>query len=862
MLRLIRFNILIFIGLLLSIPVLSQVKKVEITGIVVDKKSRKAIKDATISILSSVDSTFIKWKHSKKNGAFSILISPKERRILEISCIGYEKQYITLPPIKGKQQLQLGEIGLSLLHKKLKTVTITSKKKLYLFKKDSTIFNVPQGFATGGSARDVLAFTPLVTIDFNNNIRVKGQTGVSIYIDNQPISELGISVNDYLQNTPAFMIKRIEILKSPPDPGDAAIASISGVTNHFYINILTRKIRYRGYRAGITTGLNTRGEQTGRMNFNMNLKPFSLSYSNNIQKSTDSSYRDRISFLENNDSTTLHQNNYRERSFFNQNLNAQYTFHFTQKEKLRVQTRLDWHNQNAEGRNKSLIYTPKNLNDQYRIRNNSSQTDRYGLSTSINYKKDYEKTGKELSISANLQHHQTNGIHQSLGAYRIKNDTLYQLNKGDNKNQNIQTNIQYKNTFGASNNYFYLLNGALSWSHRHDRNDVSRSDSSLTTSDLFKNERLSTNTFNNNKNFSSLLLVGKHDNKLEWLSGAAILYRSRESHDNYRQSNVNNHRLSVITGITVNYRPSDNQKISLYLSPKIQKYDQVFKANDSAQTITYKQTSFIPDASLKYDIGNHQIAFQYKRINSQPSWRQLNPYINNKDPLNILTGNPYLRPENSNNYQIQYKYNYRSVYASLELEDDISKDIITPYTSIDSNGVSTRTFINLKQEKRRSASLNAGIHYYKNISEWNTRININAEGAISAFQKISLDPHVSKEFRNVSGYTGSFKIWAAINYKFLALIMNGNYTGPHYFSQGRRPSQFRSGLKMRADLIKNKLSLTFGVENMFGASVRDNFYQTDQYIEYSSDRKHVRYFSLYVSYNFKRNKKLNNEEQN
>ncbi len=834
---------------------------VTIQGKVVDNKNGEPLNFASVALLHAADSSIIDGNYTNEKGQFSFSVKKQQTLLLKISFLGYQDRFIPIALKKKEKHLDVGAVGLSPLSNELNTVTVTAEQApMYEFKDDSIIFNVPEGFQTGGTAQDVLEYAPSLTLDANNNIRVKGEGNVGVYIDSKPISDLGFNVNEYLQNTPAFMIEKVEILKTPPDPEDAAKALAAGITDRYYLNIITRKIRYRGYNAAVTAGVNSHNEQTGRMRFNMNLKPFRLDYSNNLRHRTDSSYLYRTSFLKNDDSTILDQKSYRKSTDFGQNLNARYTFQFSEKEELRLRARLDWDQDRNKSSDISHITTPKNTPDQNRNQNNTSRSSGYSSSSSADYKKEYDKEGKELNASINIRQRSSNSNRFSTGAYLIKGDTLLQQNKGNRTSSGLRSHLQYKNTFGSEYKHFYLINGSFSFGKRHNLNNVSRSDTATSTNEMYENKRLSTNYFSENKDYGFLVLLGKRDKKLGWVAAASVSYKVNGSHDDYRGSSVNSHVLSSRNAVGFNYSPKEDQRLTVHFNPGFQRYEQNTVPNDSMGLISYNYSNFIPGASAKYEMGNHELSFHYDRKLDLPDWRQLNPYVDNSDPLNIRTGNPDLRPEFTNEYKLRYEFEQDIFYTSLNLEDAISTDVISPYTTVDSSGVSTRTYVNLNNRKRQSAALNAGIHYFKNLPGWDASLNVNAGGGLSAYSMQSDDEHVSEDFQNVSGFTGNFKIWTSFKYKFISLNVNGRYRGPRYFSQGKRPSHFSSGLRTRATFFEHALSISMGIENLFGASVKENFYKTDRYIQYSSNRHNVRYFSLYITYQFRDYKKLGHEE--
>ncbi|TAM94757.1 MAG: TonB-dependent receptor [Chitinophagaceae bacterium] len=853
-----RFLQVIFLLLVTFSGLMAQGLKREISGEIIDSVTHQPLQAASVTILNASDSTVIAGIYTDNNGKFHLSFSSSDSAILSISYLGYQPGF-SLLRFKNGNNIHMKKILLPPLKNTLQEVTVVAEKKpMYEFKKDTMVFNVPEDFMTGGTAMDVLQYTPELTFDGNNNILVKGQGNVGVYVDSRPIALTGMDVQTYLQNTPSFMIEKIEILKTPPDPEDAAEALAEGITDRYYLNIITRKIRYKGYSASLTGGTNSRNELLGRARFNLNLEPFQLNYFNNLRNSTDSNYLHRISYFGNGDSSLLNQKNYNTALNFNQYLNASYEFKFSDKERLRLNAKGGWNQSKSNSTGISIINNPKDIPDQNLEQYSERHSNGYNINSNADYLKDYDKEGKELHATMQVSQGVNQNRAMSVGQYLIRSDTLNQLNEGLGSQLNFRSNVQFKNTFG--NEKFYMLNGSMNFSQRHNLNDVSRSDTSTHSSEMYENSALSTNYFSTSSNYSVLGLIGKKDQKLGWSGVLSLAYYLQNGRDHYQLSSFNNGAIISHNAIGMNYSPGKDQEINLSFNPGLESYTQKTSANDSVPELTYRYTNFIPGAHIKYSAGDHEITLSYNRNINRPNWDQINPYINNLDPLNIREGNPELRPSFTNAYNLRYEYNHKAVYAAVSLGKNISKDVISSYTTVDSNGVSNTTFVNLNSRINENAGLNAGFHYFKDIPSLKGNLNLNVDGGMELYHLQSDDIHVSKDFQNVTGFSSNAKMWTSLRAGILSLNIYGRYEGPRYFSQGKRPSRFSSGLRARADFMQRKLNVSLGIANLFGASVKDNFYKTANYIQYSDNRKDVRYFSVYITYNFRKYKKSGKDE--
>ena len=132
--------------------------------------------------------------------------------------------------------------------KKLKEVTITTKRPLLKQMIDRTVVNISDLLSNeGANAVDALNSAPGVMIEDNGSISIKGKTGAAILINDKPTHLSAADLMNYLKSLPAGTLDRIEIMSNPPARYNASGAS--GL-----INIITKKNRQEGFNGSITLG--------------------------------------------------------------------------------------------------------------------------------------------------------------------------------------------------------------------------------------------------------------------------------------------------------------------------------------------------------------------------------------------------------------------------------------------------------------------------------------------------------------------------------------------------------------------------------------------------------------------------------
>lgn len=118
------------------------------------------------------------------------------------------------------------------------TIVVQGQKLNVESRIDRKIYSVPEDAqSTLGTLSDILSLIPSIDVDPDGVVSLRGDTNVLILIDGKPATQLqGTKAGDNLQSVSARDIERIEVLTTPPAQFKAEGAA--GV-----INIITRKNR-------------------------------------------------------------------------------------------------------------------------------------------------------------------------------------------------------------------------------------------------------------------------------------------------------------------------------------------------------------------------------------------------------------------------------------------------------------------------------------------------------------------------------------------------------------------------------------------------------------------------------------------
>lgn len=253
------------VGLLSLTSNLQAQNTATVTGILKDN-SGKALPAAGVSLLQAKDSSLVKAGMTNSNGQFDLAASKSGKYLLSFSSIGFELTYSPVFELQEGQSFDAGTTTVQVAVKKLQDVTVTSRKPMIEIKADKTIFNVENSInATGSNALEILQKSPGVQVDNNDNISMKGKSGVKIYIDGK-MSQLSTQdLAAYLKSINSNDVEAIEMISNPSAKYDA-----SG--NAGIINIRLKKNKRFGTNGSITAGVVQGITPKGNASVNLNYR--------------------------------------------------------------------------------------------------------------------------------------------------------------------------------------------------------------------------------------------------------------------------------------------------------------------------------------------------------------------------------------------------------------------------------------------------------------------------------------------------------------------------------------------------------------------------------------------------------------
>lgn len=227
----------------------AQPSKVTLSGSVKDIVTKQSLTYVNVT-LKTKDSAFVTGTISNEEGRFALPDIPPGNYLLILSSTGYKIKSQAVLVGQLSNFLDLGAMELDREERVIEGVTVMGKQETISSRMDKKTFNVAESISqSGGSVLDVMKNLPGVTAGGDGRLLLRGSDKVMVLIDGKQTALTGFGGQSGLDNIPASAIERIEIINNPSSKYDAA-------GNAGIINIIYKKEKKEGFngKVGFSTG--------------------------------------------------------------------------------------------------------------------------------------------------------------------------------------------------------------------------------------------------------------------------------------------------------------------------------------------------------------------------------------------------------------------------------------------------------------------------------------------------------------------------------------------------------------------------------------------------------------------------------
>ena len=610
-----------------------------IVGTVVQASTGEPIEFASISLINQANDEIEMGQLTLLDGRFNLSGIHSGRYQVKISFMGFETWTSDVINITDDTKINdIGTIALQIKSLESEDVSITAEKEVYEFKADKLVYNPDKDIiASSGSAEDVLTQAPMVSVDQDGEVSLRGNSNVNILVD-------GRAKRIDLGSIAASQIEKVEVITSPSAKYDPE--GMAGI-----INIVLKK----GSKDGFNGTLKFNGrhnkyysvDKMNGLNFNGNYRKqklnFFSSFSLNSKFGNRSGYRNTTTNFYNETSDTPDASSLvfysytddKERFFYNLKMGVDYYIN----DFLTISSQLKADHHTKKSTTEQIFTEP--ISD---IETSIEQDDRDNPNLDIEYlfilDREYQDPNQALSFSINFH-------------------------KGDDAEEAILIGAEEKITsFDAIHSaididflYKYPLNQTSQIEFGYDGRIIDNSNTMSFLETVLFNPEDNINNDDMNTQINNEFLFKRN------LHGLFFEYENKFNDYLSFKPSLRIEKLNRNVSFNTNFMAID-------LDDSV--FDDLF--NDAAgQSYDLDTLEVYPYINMTYNIAkNENLQFGFGRRVERPGsahggWQVMPFPTNVYNEQFIFVGNPYLQPEYSNQYDLNYSRPIPMGFASLSL---------------------------------------------------------------------------------------------------------------------------------------------------------------------------------------------------
>lgn len=751
-------NIILFFLFTLSVQVVSAqfpmmganqgtTLKGKIKGILTDSVTGENIGFATLVLRKAGSTTDLDGVLSGENGHWNFENVKTGKYDIIISFLGYQEKMLKSQETTLKNpDLDLGIIQLSPSAVLLDAVEIKEERALVENKVDRLVYNAENDASiAGGNATDVLRKVPMLTVDLQGNVSLRGSQNVRILINGKPSGMFSNNVADALKMFPADQIKKVEVITSPSAKYDAE--GSGGI-----INIITSKQNIEGIAGSVNASVGIRQNSLftnlnagkGRLGFSSSAAVF---YSNPADGDV---FFERIQ-TQGDKTSTFRQTGFQTTSRLGGNGNASLFYDFNGYHSINSSFNFRGFGFDMDGKTDGIIEDQivGMFTDIYQ-RTNKGDNFNGGFDWNTDYTMKFENQ-KDRELSFAFQYTKDNNdqdmsVIENHSYLTFINRDARIVNDGNNNEYTIQADYVHP-----------LIKGAK-----------------LETGGKMVLRRILSDYANNLKNAEGQYLPDPNfSNVFDYDQNVAAAYLS--------SSFIIAKKWNFVAGARYEHTNINGQFLQGEASPFKNAYQNI-----------------LPNVAVSRNLPNFRsIKLSYSQRIQRPSLMFINPFNNNTDFLNRVIGNPLLQPELTHQIELGYNTNFKGFAIFSAMYYKKTTEIIDQILRVD-NGISINTYQNIGQNQ----SFGLNLFTTKTIKKLTLRgggniFTYDAQGVVNG-QDLSRQSYEYNLFFN-----GDFSFSGTLKADFF-----GFFKSPRRALQGDNPAFSIYGMGIRKEFKNASIGLT------------------------------------------------------
>jgi len=729
----------------------------KIFGKVIDETNKHGIAYASIALHRSTDSALVDGTISDQSGYFQLENLAYGKYYLMITFIGFEKKNqsgLVLGP--QQKELYLGNIALQESSLTVDEVEVTAEKRNIEYKVDKKIINVSQDLvAAGGTAVNVLENTPSVQVDVDGNLTLRGSASYTVLIDGKPSV---LSGNDALKQISASSIDKIEIITNPSAKYDPE--GLGGI-----INIILKKNLSEGFNGilNIGGGMFRNYSSDGTFNYRTRKVNLFAGFDVNRRGAPGNWISKREAYF---DTLTLFTDAFSDRARINSGYSAKLglDYEINKVNFITISGEYSYRDFGYTSQSQYHEFTQPSIYNYYYLVGGENSFGHNNLNASLFYQHKFLQKFHELTVSANYSNF-TGDNYEYLD--RIYTDSLWipyseliqERALSSNFGKDFRVKADYTKPFGELSKLEVGVQG---------RWNSGLSDYWYETFDTVSTTWIENLERKNDVDYFSNIMsaYSTYSGKLlgfEYMVGIRSEYYQREINQNILDT--------------------------MYAFSKFDWFP-----------------SFHISRQLPKD---QQILLSYSRKTNRPDEMSLDPFPRYMDKNSIRMGNPALKPEYMNSYELSYQKRINTIFLSAEAYyRETTNKMSRVHFLTDSNIMIMRSE-NIARDYAAGLELLSTFDIKKfvvvnisgNLYQYHLEGNFNSSDVVK--DNFTWNARISLSTRLPWGT----RIQLSTSYRASSITLNGTERG-----------SLNSSIGLRQDFFKKKLSVALQIRDFLGYS--------------------------------------------
>lgn len=775
-----------------------------VKGKILDRQKSEPLGFVNIKVTEQGSDKFAGGGITDAGGNFNVSGLKDGKYTLSLTFMGYKDVTRQFEITPAKREVQFKLLYMAEDAKQLKEVTVTGQRATMKLEVDRKSFDVGQLISNAGqAASDVLDNIPSIEVDNDGNVSLRGNSSVEVWINGKASGLTSDNRAQILQQLPAESIERIEIIDNPS-------AKFSAEGSAGIINIVLKKDRKAGYYGSVQAGGDTRGGANTSFNVNYNSRLIdtylNMGYRHRANTGHMESQQTSDTYNQTYDSDSKQRGN----NFFTR---AGVTLHATTKDDFSLSGML------MHGGGNSHSYTPyiytavaNGLNNYQLDRINRSRTGmdmRYG---EFNYRHSFNDK-HFIDFTADLSSWKMNGdnwYQDSTVVVGIDDVTYsYQYRPQYINNHRKELKLEYENQVTKNFKIEAGYNGN------------------------FSRENTPQESYMDNTSFDG---TNASEDKLFF---NRFIYK-QDLHAFYTTLSYKFGALSLMGGLRGEYWRVNTESYT---------WEQEHDASLREQPFKKDYFQLFPSVFMSWQMTEtQQLQLNYTRRLRRPWGGQLNSFRDTRDATTVSFGNPYLTPEFSNSFSLNYlkQWNDHSLLVSAYYRP--TTDVIQRISyKNQEDGLFYQTSMNVAK------SVSTGLEMTVKNKLWRILdLTTSANAYYYRLNGFSYDIDGQTVTGNSDhNFTWNARMTASLMLPYdISIQTTGRYTARQVITQGYRKANYSIDFGARKNFFNKLFTLSVNCRDLLDSRRFETFTSGPNFTRHQINRRGGRRVSMTLTWNF------------